>query len=85
MSAFASVEHGGKLWAKRYPSLQHAVDEARRLRLIDKLFATAAVQYVRKTRSNCIAPLSDKTDPRKIEAAGFRLAGAGAEDLRGSL
>ena len=74
-TAFASISMNGGVWAKRYPDVESATSEARKLGLIDRLFAAAATRYVRKMKSPCVSALAGKTNVSQVLASGFRQAG----------
>ena len=70
-SAFASVERDGQVWVKSYPTLEDAINEARKTGLVDKLFAAAAAQYINRQHQHCVALIPSTVDDRKLAALGF--------------
>ena len=70
-SAFASVEQDGTVWVKSYPTLQAALQEAKKSGLVDRLFAAAAALYIQGQNHHCVTPIPSAVDRRKLAALGF--------------
>ena len=71
LSAFASVEHEGRVWVKRYPTVEAAIHEANTTGLVDRLFAAAAALYIKDTNEHCVTPISCAVDNEKLAELGF--------------